>query len=221
MTTRADVCELLGTGLLLYVIVGSGISVERLGADPASGLFFHAIAVGLGLAALIALMTPVSGAQFNPAVSVALWRRRLQTGSTTFRYVLAQTIGAFLGLSLALLTLSDTPARSTDQSVSFGAVVAELVGTMVLVMLILAALDQGRSSWIPAMVGGWVAVVIFSSSSIGLLNPAVTVARVFTDGYTGVSPKSSPCFRGRPTGWWADRSPSLDTPIDPLATKGT
>jgi glycerol uptake facilitator-like aquaporin len=59
---------------------------------------------------------------------------------------------------------------------------------MVLVLLILAALDQGRSSWIPAMAGGWVAVMIFSSSSTGFLNPAVTVARVFTDSYTGISP---------------------------------
>jgi glycerol uptake facilitator-like aquaporin len=188
MTTRAAVCELVGTGLLLYAIVGSGMTVDRLGTDPASGLFYHAIAVGLGLAVLIALMSPVSGSQFNPAVSISLWRRRLQTGATTVRYVLAQTIGAFLGLLLALFTFAETPARSTDQSVPLGAVVAELVGTMVLVLLILAALDQGRSSWIPAMAGGWVAVMIFSSSSTGFLNPAVTVARVFTDSYTGISP---------------------------------
>jgi glycerol uptake facilitator-like aquaporin len=194
MTTRADVCELVGTGLLLFVIVGSGISVESLGSDPASGLFFHAIAVGLGLAVLTALMAHTSGAQFNPAVSIALWRRRLQTGSTTIRYLAAQTIGAFLGLTLALFTFSDEPARSTDQTVSWGVVVAELVGTMVLVLLILAALDRGRSSWIPAMVGGWVAVMIFSSSSTGLLNPAVTIARVFTDSYTGLAPNRALAF---------------------------
>jgi glycerol uptake facilitator-like aquaporin len=73
-------------------------------------------------------------------------------------------------------------------------VLAEYVGTTVLALLIVGAIDQGRLSWIPAMVGGWVTVMVFSSSSTGLLNPVVTLARVFTDTYTGIPAATAPVF---------------------------
>jgi glycerol uptake facilitator-like aquaporin len=133
----------------------------------------------------------------------------------------AQTIGAILGLTLALFTFSETPARSTAQTGSWGVVVAELVGTMVLVLLILAAMDQGRPSWIPAMVGGWVAVMIFSSSSTGLLNPAVTLARVFTDSYTGLSLNRALAFVVAQVVGGLTAVLLSTRLLTPLATKGT
>jgi glycerol uptake facilitator-like aquaporin len=194
MIDRAEVSELVGTALLLFVIVGSGVTVQQLGADPAPGLFYHAVAVGLGLAVLIALFSRISGAQFNPAVTLALWRRQSMRGSTAVRYVAAQGVGAVLGLAAALASFGDIPTVSTSGGLAWGSVLAEYIGTTVLALLIVGAIDQDRLSWIPAMVGGWVMVMVFSSSSTGLLNPAVTLARILTDTYTGIPPATAPVF---------------------------
>ena len=191
MIDRAMASELVGTSLLLFVIVGSGVAVEQLGADPAPSLFYHAVAVGLGLAVFIALFARTSGAHFNPAVTLALWRRRSIGGQTALPYVAAQVVGAVLGLTVALAIRKPTRSRHNRGS-GLGSVLAEYVGATVLALLIVGAIDQGRLSWIPTMVGGWVTVMVFSSSSTGLLNPAVTLARVFTDTYTGISAAAAP-----------------------------
>jgi len=191
---RAVASELVGTSLLLFVIVGSGVAVEQLGGDPAPSLFYHAVAVGLGLAVFIALFAGTSGAHFNPAVTLALWRRRSIGGQTALPYVAAQVVGAVLGLTVALVSFGNRPALATTEGLAWGSVLAEYIGTTVLVLLIVGAIDQGRIAWIPAMVGGWVTVMVFSSSSTGLLNPAVTLARVFTDTYTGISAAAAPLF---------------------------
>jgi len=194
MIHRAEASELIGTALLLFVIVGSGVTVQQLGADPAPSLFYHAVAVGLGLAVLIALFSRTSGAHFNPAVTLALWRRQSMRGATALRYVAAQIVGALLGLAAALASFGEVPTVSTSEAVAWGTVIAEFIGTTVLALLILGAIDQDRLSWLPAIVGGWVTVMVFSSSSTGFLNPAVTLARVFTDTYTGIPPTTAPVF---------------------------
>lgn len=194
MIGRAEAGELVGTGLLLYVIVGSGIAVDRLQANPASGLFFHAVAVGIGLAVLIALLASTSGAHFNPAVTLATWRRHSVTGFTAAKYILAQVLGAVAGMMVALASFGDRPAVSTAAPTTWGAVFAELVGTTVLVLVILGSIDRQQARWIPALAGGWVTAMVFSSSSTGLLNPSVTLARVFTDTYTGIPPEAAPFF---------------------------
>lgn len=97
MTRRAVAAECAGTGLLLYVVVGSGLTVDRLNAEPASGLFFHALAVGLVLTVLIVLFAAVSGAHFNPAVTLAVWRRHDLDALTAVRYVSAQVAGGVVG----------------------------------------------------------------------------------------------------------------------------
>jgi glycerol uptake facilitator-like aquaporin len=186
--------EAVGAGLLLYVIAGSGLAVERLGADPADALFFHAIAAGVALGVLIALFANTSGSHFNPAVTLAMWRRGSLSGSTATQYVLAQVVGAFLGVWLALATFGRSMTISTAETTRWESALSELVGTTVLVLLILGAVDQGRTSWIPGLAGGWVAAMVFSSSSTGFLNPAVTLARSFTDSYTGISPTTAPLY---------------------------
>jgi glycerol uptake facilitator-like aquaporin len=105
---------------------------------------------------------------------------------------LAQVLGAALGAALALISFADQPTFAETGEVTLGPVLAELLGTTVLVLLILGAIDQQRSSWIPLLVGGWVTAMVFSSSSTGLLNPAVTLARGFTDTYTGVPLEAAP-----------------------------
>jgi glycerol uptake facilitator-like aquaporin len=194
MIDRAEASELVGTALLLFVIVGSGVAVQQMEGEPASSLFYHAVTVGLGLAVLIALFARTSGAHFNPAVTLALWRGRSIGGQTALPYVAAQVVGAVLGLTVALVSFGDQPALSTTQGLAWGSVLAEYVGTTVLALLIVGAIDQGRLSWVPAIVGGWVTVMVFSSSSTGLLNPAVTIARVFTDTYTGIPAATAPVF---------------------------
>ncbi len=195
MTRRAVLAEFAGTCLLLYVVVGSGLTLDRLDADPAGGLFFHALAVGLVLAVLIVLFAAVSGAHFNPAVTLAVWRRHGLDSPTAIRYVSAQVAGAVLGVALAHLTFEQGIfSVSTTSRVGWGPMAAEMIGTLVLVLVIVHLVDQDKRSWIGPAVGAWVAVMVFSSSSAGFLNPAVTLARTLTDSYTGIAPSSTPGF---------------------------
>jgi glycerol uptake facilitator-like aquaporin len=173
MTGRAEVAELVGTGLLVYVVVGSGNTIERLVADPASSLVLHAIAVGIALAALVALFARTSGAHFNPAVTLARWRRRELGGPTAARYAAAQVIGSIVGLLVALYSFGYRPALPSARPLDWGTLVAEFVGTTVLVLMILGPAQEDRPSRIPLLVGGWVGVAILSSSSTGLLYRSV------------------------------------------------
>ncbi len=195
--TRGLLAEALGTGLLLFVIVGSGIAATQLTNDAGTQLVSHALVVGLGLAALIALFQPVSGAHFNPAVTLGLWRVGLHQGSESIRYVMAQIVGGVVGVALANLSFADplVTISTTDRSGSH-LWVAEFVATFVLVLLILGLVRTGRSTMVPAAVGAWVGSVVFAMSSTGFANPAVTVARMFTDSYTGISPSSVGGFLG-------------------------
>jgi glycerol uptake facilitator-like aquaporin len=192
--SRAAFAEALGTAALLYVVVGSGIAVDRLGGDPAGGLFFHAAAVGLGLAALIAGMADVSGAHFNPAVTLAFWRRGDVKGRTAGGYVVAQIVGGLAGVAAAHLAF-DTAIVSiaTSGRGGFGRLVSEAIGTFWLVLIIIRLTDL-RPAWVPAAVGGWVATMVFSTASTGFLNPAVTLARMLTDTYSGIAPSHTMGF---------------------------
>ncbi len=160
----------------------------------AAGLFFHAVAVGAGLAVLIVLFLSVSGSHFNPAVTLAMWRAGRLEGSTATRYAVAPVTGAVVGVWLAHVSFGE-PVFSVASTVrtGWGPVVSELVGTLVLVLLIFVLVDQDRRGWIGPGVGAWVAAVV-STSSTGFLNPAVTIARAFTDSYTGISPAGVPGF---------------------------
>lgn len=187
--------EALGTSLLLYVIVGSGIAAETLSADPGVQLFTHAVAVGVGLGALIAMLQTVSGSHFNPSVTLAFWRTKTLSGTETARYVTAQVIGAVAGVTAANLSFAEaiTSVSSTARS-GLGLVFAEAVATFVLVLVILALVRTNRSHAVPLAVGAWVASVVFATASTGFANPAVTIARMFTDTYTGITPASVPGF---------------------------
>lgn len=190
MTPRLG-AEALGTALLLFVIVGSGIAADRLTDDAAFTLFAHAVSVGLGLAVLIAVLLPVSGSHFNPAVTLALWRTGEIQSRAAIAYVIAQVGGAVAGVMVANLAFGEALAAvSSTERTGAALLVSEFVGTLVLVLLILALVRSERLGAIPAAVGAWVAVIIFSTPSTGFANPAVTIARMFTDTYTGIDPGS-------------------------------
>jgi glycerol uptake facilitator-like aquaporin len=189
------IAEAVGTGLLLYVIVGSGILVERSGQDPATALFIHAVVVGTGLAALIAFLAPVSGAQFNPAVTLALWRAGEVPGPHVGPYLLAQFVGGGAGVVLANISFEVAGLTvSGNDRLSFGNLVGEIVATLGLVALILVLVRRRHAGRIPAAVGAWVATCIVATPSTGFANPAVTLARIMTDTYTGIAPEAVPGF---------------------------
>jgi glycerol uptake facilitator-like aquaporin len=192
---RAAVAELVGTALLLWAIVGSGIVVTHDGPLIAQ-LFPHAIVVGLALAALIMMFAPVSGAHFNPAVTLAavllggLPRRRAAA------YVAAQVSGGTLGVLVANLMfgLDAVTLSGRDRS---GIVLAssELVATLVLVLLIFLMARSGRSSIaIASSVGAYIAAALIFTPSTAFANPAVTIARTLSDTFTGIAPASVPAF---------------------------
>ncbi len=187
--------EGLGTGLLTYVVVGSGIASQELTDDLALQLFAHALTVGLGLAALIAMLQAVSGAHFNPSVTLALWRIRAIGGARAIRYLLAQVLGAVVGVAAANWSFGEPAvALSSTRRDGAGLILAEGLATFVLVLVILALIRAGKTASVPAAVGAWVAAAAFATSSTGFANPAVTVARAFTDTYAGIAPASAPGF---------------------------
>lgn len=173
--------EFLGTALLLYVIVGSGIAVDHYRTDGAGQLFVHAVTVGAALVALIAFLAPVSGAHFNPAVSLGFWLTRAIPGRKALAYVCVQIAGAIAGVAVANATFGDgfmTFSETIRNGV--GKPVAELIATFVLVLLILGLVRAGRSDAIAPTVGAWIAAIIVATVSTGFANPAVTIARVLT-----------------------------------------
>lgn len=186
--------EFVGTALLLMLIVGSGIAVEKLSADPATALFIHAATVGLGLAALIAALGPISGAHFNPAVTLGFLMRRALGQRQAALYVVAQTTGGILGTVLTHVSFGQSIDLSSAVRSGLGLWTSELVATAVLVGIILLLVHLDRGSHVPAAVGAWVAAAIVATASTGFANPAVTVGRAVTDSYTGIAPASVPMF---------------------------
>jgi glycerol uptake facilitator-like aquaporin len=188
---REWIAEALGTGLLLYVIVGSGIAAESLSDDGAVQLLAHAIVVGIALAALIDLFQAVSGSHFNPSVTLALWRSGDIGGRDAVVYVSVQVLGAMLGVIAANMSFGlSSISVATNSRSGLGLLLAEGIATLVLVLVILSLIRSGRSGHIPAAVGAWVGAIVFATASTGFANPAVTVARMLTDTYTGIAPAS-------------------------------
>jgi glycerol uptake facilitator-like aquaporin len=158
-------------------------------------LLAHAVVVGVGLAALIAMIQPVSGAHFNPSVTLGFWRTRAITGTEAIRYAAAQLLGGVAGVLAANWSFGNPMATiSRTARGGSGLAFAEAVATFVLVLLILGLVRTDRTSAIPAAVGAWGATVVFATSSTGFANPAVTLSRILTDSYTGIAPVSVPGF---------------------------
>lgn len=187
--------EALGSALLLFMIVGSGVAAERLAADPAVALMSHAAAVGMALAVLIVVFGPISGAHFNPVVTAALWRSGAVSSTAVVPFLVAQLVGGSAGVVVANLSFAGPPlAVSATARSSVGTIISELVVTFVLLLVILVLVRIEKTSLIAPSVGAWVAAAIFGTSSTGFANPVVTVARMFTDSYTGIAPGSVPGF---------------------------
>lgn len=198
---RRAAAEAAGTALLVTVVVGSGIAAARLSPyDVGLALLENAIATAFGLGALILMFGPVSGAHFNPVVSLADWwlGRRAGTGLTIrdlAAYVSAQVVGAIAGSVLANLMYS-LPAvtMSTTSRTGGNLWLAEVVATAGLLLLIFALVRSGRATVAPAAVGAYIGAAYWFTSSTSFANPAVTVGRAFTDTFAGIALASVPGY---------------------------
>jgi glycerol uptake facilitator-like aquaporin len=199
---RRLLAELLGTGLLVAVVVGSGIAAEQLSpGDVGLQLLENALATALGLTVLILLFGPVSGAHFNPVVSLADWflGRRSGTGlrlPQVGAYAVAQCTGGIAGAVLANVMFETGTELSAKDRVSSGHLVAEVVATGVLVALIFALVRSGRAAVAAPAVGAYIGAAYWFTSSTSFANPAVTVGRMFSDTFAGIAPASVLPFVG-------------------------
>jgi len=193
---RRASAEAAGTALLVAVVIGSGIYAQRLSPhDIGLQLLENAIATGAGLVALILAFGSVSGAHFNPVVTLA---DRLLGGTTTRDgcvYAIAQVLGACAGAVLANVMFS-VPAVDVSHHIrSSGALwCSELVATFGLLVVILGVVRTGRASVAPFAVGAYITAAYWFTSSTSFANPAVTIGRALSDTFAGISPSSVPMF---------------------------
>jgi len=186
--------EVLGTALLLAIVIGSGIMAERLsGGNIAIALLANTLATVGGLYILIEVLGPVSGAHFNPAVSLVLTLRGALPRSLLAPYVVAQLAGAVLGAWLAHAMFDVTLLQfSTKVRGGAGQWIAEAVATAGLLLVILRA----PAPRVAAMVACYIGAAYWFTASTSFANPAAAFGRMFSDSFAGISPASVPGFIG-------------------------
>jgi glycerol uptake facilitator-like aquaporin len=186
---RRVVAETLGTALLLVAVVGSGIMAERLAAgNVALALLANAIATGGALVALILTFGPISGAHFNPVVTLAFASRGALRARMAWAYVVAQIIGAVAGVWLAHLMFGLPILQASEHARgTFGEWVGEFVATFGLLGLILSASRHAPAA-VPYGVAAYITGAYWFTSSTSFANPAVTFARSLTNTFAGIEP---------------------------------
>ncbi|MFC6080587.1 aquaporin [Sphaerisporangium aureirubrum] len=197
---RRLAAETVGTGALVAVVVGSGIQAARLSGDGGVVLLANSLVTVFGLGVLIAVLGPVSGAHFNPLVSLASWwsgrrdGRGLPLGEVA-AYAAAQLGGAVSGAVLANVMFARAPVTWSGQDRQAGHLwLAEAVATAGLIMVISGLARTGRARMAPVSVACYIGAAYWFTSSTSFANPAVTIGRAFTDTYTGIAPASTGPF---------------------------
>ena len=192
---RRLVAEAVGTAFLLATVIGSGIMAERLaGGNVALALLANTVATGAGLVALILTFGGISGAHFNPAVTVADASQGGLPWKDVIPYVLAQVAGAFAGAALAHV-MFDAPLFSASRHVrsGLGQLAGEFTATFGLVSVIWGC-SRARSSATPFAVAAYITAAYWFTSSTSFANPAVTLARAASDTFAGIRPADAPGF---------------------------
>jgi arsenate reductase len=192
---RKLTAEFTGTAFLLAAVIGSGIMAEELTDDVALQLLANAFATVGVLAALILALGPASGAHFNPAVTLA---DRVFGGidtPTAIGYVVAQITGGIVGVIAANVMFDLDPIDwSTKERAAGSMVFAEGIATLGLLLVIFGVVRSGKPTLAAFSVGGYIAGAYFFTSSTSFANPAVTIARTFSDTFAGIEPISAPGF---------------------------
>lgn len=193
--SRRLAAEAAGTALLLATVVGSGIMAERLaGGNVALALLANTVATGAGLIALILTFGPVSGAHFNPVVTLAAAGQGALPWREVPGYLAAQLVGAPAGTVLAHL-MFELPAVSPSRHVRAGGgqVLSELVATFGL-LAVISGCGRHRPTAVPFAVGAYITAAYWFTASTSFANPAVTLARAITDTFAGIRPADAPGF---------------------------
>ncbi|MEC7092837.1 MAG: MIP/aquaporin family protein [Pseudomonadota bacterium] len=194
-TARKLVAEFAGTMTLLATVIGSGIMAERLAdGNMAIALLGNTIPTGAILFVLITILGPVSGAHFNPAVTLAFAVRREIGHRLAILFVMAQVMGGLCGAMLAHV-MFEMPVLQLSQNIRTGPALwtSEFVATFGLLTVIFGGL-RWRPDAIPTLVGLYITAAYWFTSSTSFANPAVTIARSFTDSFSGILPSHAPGF---------------------------
>jgi len=195
VTRRAILAEALGSFLLFATVIGSGIMGERLaGGSVAIALLGNTIATGAILFVLITMLGPVSGAHFNPAVTLVMRLRREISSRVAMAFVAAQLGGGILGVWVAHL-MFDLPILelSTKVRAGPGQLTGEAIATFGLILTILGTVRM-RPAAVPASVALYIIAAYWFTSSTSFANPAITIARSLSDSFAGIAPACVPGF---------------------------
>ena len=194
--TRRLLAESLGSAALTAIVVGSGIAAQRLSPrDVGLELLENAIVTGLGLYVLIVVFARVSGAHFNPVVTLVSAASRGVAWRDVPAYVLAQVLGCVLGAMTANAMFSRALiSLSTHHRASGAHLLAEAIATAGLVVVIFALVRTRQQTLVAAAVGCYIAAAYFFTSSTSFANPAITVGRMFSNSFAGIAPASAPAF---------------------------
>jgi glycerol uptake facilitator-like aquaporin len=189
--SRKVLAEFLGSLLLAALVIGSGIAAQNLSADTGLRLLENAAATAAGLYVLILVFGPVSGAHFNPVVTVV----DAVFGGLSWRaaaaYVPAQVAGCVAGAVLANVMFELAPVSiSTTHRATAAHGLSEVVATIGLVLVIFALVRSGRVESAPAAVGAYIGAAYWFTSSTSFANPAITIGRMFSDTFAGIAPAS-------------------------------
>lgn len=190
------VAEAIGTGLLIVAVVGSGIMASRLSPhDVGLQLLQNAVATAGALVGLILTFGSVSGAHFNPVVTVVDRLSGLLPSRYAIAYIAAQIVGGCAGAVLTNLMFElDAVSVSTKDRSSVALWLSEVVATVGLLLVVNGCVRGGRGSAVPFAVGAWIGGAYWFTSSTSFANPAVTVARTLSDTFAGIAPASAPMF---------------------------
>ncbi|MEK7260511.1 MAG: MIP/aquaporin family protein [Pseudomonadota bacterium] len=192
---RRVAAEAIGSALLLAAVVGSGIMGERLaGGNVALALLANSLATGAALAALIHAFGPVSGAHFNPVVTLAFAARNALPWKQAGGYLFAQVAGAFAGVAAAHLMFGETVFSAAGHARSGPAQwLSEGIATFGLLVIVLGGVRH-RAAAVPYSVGAYIAAAYWFTASTAFANPAVTLARAASDTFAGIRPMDAPGF---------------------------
>ena len=191
-TIRALAGEFLGSALLTAVVIGSGIAAQSLSpTDTGLQLFENAFATALGLGVLILIFQTVSGAHFNPVVSIVDALLHRKSVAITAAYIPAQILGCIAGAVVANVMFAEPAVSwSTTGRATWPHLLAEVVATAGLVLVIFALMRTGRGHLAAPAVGAYIGAAYFFTSSTSFANPAITIGRAFSDTFAGIAPAS-------------------------------
>jgi glycerol uptake facilitator-like aquaporin len=190
-SVRKPLAEFVGTALLVCVVVGSGIMGTNLSHDSGVALIINMFSTILALALLITTIGPISGAHFNPAVSLVQLFNRSQKATETLAFISAQITGAIVGAVVANLMFDEKAIQISQHArVTTGTLIGEVIATAGLVAVIGILSHRGQGKFIPVAVAAWIGSAYFFTSSTSFANPAVTIGRIFSDTFAGIEPAS-------------------------------